>query len=95
MDPPEASQRLKKRLGLRMTFLADRDGVLLDELGILHRDAPNGRGDIAYPTSILVDDQGIVRWIFASDTYRQRARAEDVFEAIAGLDRAPPGDAPP
>ncbi len=69
-----------------MTFLADTEGTLLDELGIVERDAP-GRGDIAYPTSILVDEGGVVRWIYASDTYRQRARPEDVFAAIEALDR--------
>lgn len=87
VDPPESSRALRERLGLSMTFLADTEGVLLDELGILHRNAPGGRGDIAYPTSILVDEHGLVRWIYTSDTYRQRARPEDVFDAIAALDR--------
>ncbi len=42
-------------------------------------------GDIAFPTAILVDREGIVRWTFQSDTYRERARPEDVFAAIADL----------
>ncbi len=71
---------------MRITFLADTGAVLLDRLGILHRDAPNDWGDIAFPTSVLVDEEGVVRWIYASDTYRQRARPEDVFEAIRALD---------
>lgn len=72
-------------MGISLTFLADTEGELLDALGILHRDAPR-RGDIAYPTSILVDEKGIVRWIFASDTYRERAKPDDVFSAILALE---------
>ncbi|MFT4570931.1 MAG: peroxiredoxin [Hyphomicrobiaceae bacterium] len=67
-----------------MTFLADTEGILLDRLGIRHRDA-GSRGDIAYPTSILVDAEGVVRWIYASDTYRERAQPQDVFEAIGRI----------
>jgi hypothetical protein len=41
--------------------------------------------DIAYPTQVLVDRDGIVRWTYTSDFYRVRARPEDVFAAIADL----------
>jgi len=34
---------------------------------------------------VLVDEGGIVRWIFQSGTYRERARAEDIFAAIDAL----------
>jgi peroxiredoxin len=85
VDPPAASLRLKERLKSRFTFLADEEGRLLDELGIRH-EAGRGDGvDIAYPTAVLVDEGGIVRWIFQSDSYRERARAEDIFAAIDAL----------
>ncbi len=84
VDPPEVSQRLKQRLRSRFTFLSDPEGVLLDPLGIRHR---NGREsqDIAFPTAVLVDGSGSVRWVYHSDTYRQRARPEEVFAALDGL----------
>ncbi len=85
VDPPEASARLRDRLGTRITFLADTERELLDALGIRHRDPPGRTGDIAFPTSVLVDEKGIVRWTFQSDTYRERARSEDVFAAIGRL----------
>ena len=84
VDPPETSRRLRERLRSRFTFLSDTEGVLLDALRIRHRSAREGR-DIAYPTAVLIDAEGIVRWTFQSDTYRQRARPEDVFAAIAAL----------
>jgi len=85
VDRPEASRRLKERLKSRFTFLADPDGVLLDGVGIRHRGGRNDGADIAYPTAVLVDAGGVVRWIFRSDTYRERARADEIFAAIAAL----------
>jgi len=85
VDPPDASRRVKERLASRFTFLADQEGMLLDELGIRHVAGRNDGVDIAYPTAVLVDDGGIVRWIFHSDSKRERARAEQIFTAIAEL----------
>lgn len=85
VDPPSVSRRLKQRLKSRFSFLADPEGVLLDGLGIRHRGGRNDGVDIAYPTAVLVDGDGVVRWIFQSDTYRERARAAEIFGAIAEL----------
>jgi peroxiredoxin len=85
VDPPEASRRLRDRLNSRFTFLADQEGVLLDELGIRHRGGGNDGVDIAYPTAMLVDADGVVRWTFQSGTYRERATAEEIFGAIEEL----------
>ncbi len=85
VDPPASSRRLKERLKSRFTFLADQEGVLLDALGIRHRGGRNDGVDIAYPTAVLVDAAGVVRWIFHPDNYRERARAEEIFAAIAKL----------
>ena len=85
MDPPEVSAALKERLQSDFTFLSDERGALLDALNIRHRAAgPNG-ADIAFPTAILVDGRGIVRWTFQSDTYRERARPDQVFRALERL----------
>ena len=84
VDPPETSKALKKRLQSSLTFLSDRDGVLLDALNIRHRGVP-GAGDIAFPTAILVDGGGIVRWTYQSDTYRERATPDQIFAAIEAL----------
>jgi peroxiredoxin len=85
VDPPAASRRLRDRLNSRFTFLADQEGVLLDKLGIRHRGGRSDGVDIAYPTAVLVDVDGVVRWIFQSDTYRERTRAEEIFAAIEEL----------
>ncbi len=60
--------------------------MLLDSLNIRHRGGRRDGADMAFPTAILVDGDGIVRWTFQSDTYRERARPEDVFRALEQLD---------
>ena len=87
VDAPEVSRRLRERLQSRFTFLSDPEGTLLDALGIRHESGPTpgGAESIAFPTAMLVDAKGIVRWIYQSDTYRQRARPEQIFAAIDEL----------
>jgi peroxiredoxin len=82
---PEASRRVRERLKSRFTFLADPEGTLLDGLGIRHQAGRNDGADIAFPTSVLVDADGVVRWIFHADSVRERARAEEIFAAIEAL----------
>ena len=59
--------------------------MLLDELGIRHGGGRNDGVDISYPTAVLVDGRGVVRWIYQSDTYRDRAGPDDIFSAIEEL----------
>lgn len=88
VDPPAASEALRRRLDCDFTFLSDTQGKVLDLLGIRHRGGRTADGsDVAYPTQILVDREGIVRWIYESENYRVRARPQDVFEAIDHLPR--------
>jgi peroxiredoxin len=84
VDPPATSRRLRDRLGARFTFLSDPGGLLLDALNIRHRGANEG-SDIAFPTAILVDRWGSARWIYESETYRQRAEPETIFAAIRAM----------
>ena len=82
VDPPEVSAKLRERLQANFTFLSDPDGELLDALNIRHVGGRQDGGDIAFPTAVLVDEAGKVRWTFQSDTFRERARPEDIFAAI-------------
>jgi peroxiredoxin len=86
VDPPEASEALRRHLKCDFTFLTDPNGEVLDRLNIRHRGGHEGR-DIAYPAQILVDQNGIVRWTYQSDDLRVRARPEQIFAAIAALPR--------
>jgi peroxiredoxin len=85
VDPPETSEALRQRLESRFTFLSDPDGKLLDLLKIRQHDGKPGGGDVAYPTQVLVDENGIVRWTFESGNYRVRARPSEIFAALSEL----------
>jgi len=90
-ESPAAQRRLRARLGAGYRFLSDPEGRVLDLLNIRHRVAnPSGR-DIALPTSILVDRDGVVRWIYEAADYRVRARPEEV---LVVLDRLQPKAGP-
>jgi len=86
VDPPEVSEALRKHLQCNFTFLSDARGELLDRLNIRHRNGHDGH-DIAFPTQVLVDKSGVVRWTYQSDNLRVRARPEQIFDAIALLER--------
>ncbi len=60
----------------------DDDKKLAEALEVLHpHSAPDG-GDTAAPTTILVDSQGIVRWLFRPDRFLTRLQPSEVLEAI-------------
>jgi len=45
---------------------------------------PGGR-DLAFPTSVLVDERGVTRWIFQTGNYRTRASPQAIFQALEDL----------
>ena len=102
VDPPEVSEKLRQKLGAGIGFLSDERGVLMDALDVRDRDTlppdfvTGGLGrdresrDIFLATSFLVDEGGVIRWVSRPDTYRVRASACEVLEAIDALGpRAP------
>ncbi len=81
MDPPDVSEAFRRRLNAAFSFLSDRDGVLLDLLNIRHVKGYLGK-DIAFPTAILADKDGIVRWTYEMAYGNVRLTPAELFEAI-------------
>ncbi len=84
VDPPEVSERFRQKLGAEFTFLSDDQGVLLDKLNIRHRCGWKGK-DIAFPTGILVDKHGLVRWVYEAEFGHMRMTPQDLFDAMERL----------
>ena len=83
--PPEVNRALREQLGAGYTFLSDPDRSVLDQLNIDHQ-TPNPTGkDIPIPTQILVDQEGIIRWIYQPSNYRIRAKPETVITVLKEL----------
>ncbi len=69
---------------MRRQFLSDSQRKVLDLYNIRHDGAltTHGFDSIAIPTNILVDRQGIVRWIWQSPNYRVRLSEAEIVEAV-------------
>ncbi len=65
-----------------LVTLADEGRGLSEAAGLIHHQAaPDGR-DADVPTTVLVDRQGIVRWLYRSPEVVARLSPDDVLRAI-------------
>ncbi len=96
IEPPDVTEALRRRIGVGIRFLSDERGTLMDALDVRHRDAmppafvtaghsARGSRDLFMSTSFLVDESGVIRWVYRPDTYRVRAPAREVLQAIDTL----------
>ena len=97
VDPPEISEKLRQRLDLPMRILSDVDGTLMDPLHIRHDGGMppdliagevakvNPSRDLFLSTNYLLDEPGIIRWVYRPDTYRMRASVDELLAAIDSL----------
>jgi alkyl hydroperoxide reductase subunit AhpC len=65
-----------------LTAVADKDHQLIDAAGVLHSHANPEGGDAAAPTTILIDRDGDVRWLFRPDRYLTRLSPEELLAAV-------------
>jgi peroxiredoxin len=61
--------------------LYDPDLALVDQLGI-------AGGDLAFPTTIFVDEQGIVRYAYTGQTRADRPAAQDLIKFVRSLQKS-------
>ena len=71
------SQKLARRFDIPARFIVDDNHVLANTLNIVHsRGVPKGMGfadtDTVLPTAVLLDEQGVIRWVDQTDNYRVR-----------------------
>jgi peroxiredoxin len=89
VDSPEQNARLKARLGAGYEFLSDEQGELLDALDIRQAHRSVTGKDTAIPTQYLLDRDGIVRWLYRTETWRVRPHPREALEAIRELHATP------
>ena len=84
VDAPEESQKLAERFVVEMQFLSDASRRVLDLYNVRHDAAltTHGFSSIAIPTNVLVDREGIVRWIWQSPNYRVRLTEDEIVHAV-------------
>jgi len=84
-DSNERSQALAERLRARYRFLTDRDLTVTRRYGLVHARGGNKGQDVPRPTTVVIDRQGIVRWLSLADNIQVRPEPGDVSRAVRGL----------
>ena len=84
-DTPEQIRAGREKHGLDAVMLSDRDLSVTRRLGLENtapKLKPPGVPGLPIPTTILVDAEGIVRWIDQARDYQIRSRPERVRAAL-------------
>jgi len=84
-DSNERSQALAERLRARYRFLTDRELTVTRRYGLVHARGGNQGQDVPRPTTVVIDRQGIVRWLALADKIQVRPEPGDVARAVRGL----------
>ena len=66
----------------QLTVVADHDHKLVDAAAVLHPGAGEHGEDVAAPTTILVDQHGVVRALFRPTNVGSRLSAREVLAAV-------------
>src|SRR5262245_29755421 len=84
-DSNEHSQQVAEGLRLNYRFVADRDLTVARRYGLVHRaGGPDGQ-DVPRPATIVVDRDGLVRWVCVSRNFQVRPDPGDVLRAVRSL----------
>ncbi len=84
-DPPATNAALARDAGLEFPILADPDLHVIDAYGLRHAGGgPDGR-DISHSASVLIDRDGIVRWVYVTQNLRVRPPADAVLATTEGM----------
>ena len=84
-DENAQSQRLANGLRLHYRFVADPDLAVTRRYGLIHRGGGPGGSDVPRPATVLLDRDGVVRWVSLSDNYQVRPDPRDVARAVRAL----------
>ena len=93
MDMPEYSVQFEKRIlhkvpGGKMSgaeefplqLLSDTEKKVIEQFDLVDQNSPVGV--VAVPATILMDDQGIIKWVFKGRNSRERPSVEDILSAL-------------
>ena len=81
-DAAERSQQLARQFRRTYRFLADRDLAVTRRYGLVHaHGGPEGQ-DVPRPSTVVIDREGVVRWLSTTDNYQIRPDAREVVHAL-------------
>jgi peroxiredoxin len=84
-DRNEQSHTMAEGLHLGYRFVADRDLAVTRRYGLIHaHGGPNGE-DVPRPATIVLDRDGVVRWLSVSNNFQKRPDPSAVLRAVRAL----------
>jgi peroxiredoxin len=65
-----------------LTIISDNTRSLVTAFGVLHEHAAPDGSDTAVPTTLLIDKDGVVRWVYRPERVVSRLSPDEVLTAI-------------
>lgn len=84
VDAVEVTARHCEKQGYTFVFLSDPKAEVIRRYDLLHAGG-HGAQDIARPAEFLLDPDGVVRWENLTESYRVRAKGEEILKALDDL----------
>lgn len=81
-DEPERLRSFREEEGIDFPILLDPAGEIFELLGIRNE---GHRKTVPHPTVIVVDAQGVARWVASDQNYKVRPPVTDVLAAVRAL----------
>jgi peroxiredoxin len=81
MEDQETAQLTQKDFP-HLVVVADADRKLASALEVVHANSAPEGGDTAAPTTVIVDGNGVVRWVFRPDRIFRRLSPAEVLEKL-------------
>ncbi len=72
---------MRKSLGLTFVNLMDPGSETIKRYGILN----GAHGEIPHPTALVIDTQGLIRFIRVDEDYRKRPTNEELLRELRRL----------
>jgi len=84
-DRNEQSQKLAEGLRLAYRFVADPDLATTRRYGLVHAGGGSDGQDVPRPATVVLDREGVVRWVSVSRNFQVRPDPDDVLRAVRAL----------
>jgi peroxiredoxin len=84
-DSNARSHEMAERLRLGYHFVADTDLAVTRRYGLVHLHGGANGEDVPTPTTVVLDRDGIVRWLWISTNFQLRPDPDAVRRAVRAL----------
>jgi peroxiredoxin len=81
MEDQETAQATQKDFP-HLVVVADANRNVANALEVVHPNSAADGADTAAPTTVIVDGNGVVRWVFRPDRIFRRLSPAEVLEAL-------------